>query len=242
MGMGMTEKQGGSDVRANTHARRVRRPTTPGASAIASPATSGSCRRRCATPSWCWRRPAAGLSCFFLPRLLPDGSVNAIRIQRLKHKLGNQANASSEVEFDGATAWLVGDEGRGVPQILAMGTMTRLDCALGTAGLMRQALSHRAAPHGAAQGLRQAPDRAADDEERAGRSGAGKRGRHRAGDAPGARRRPHRARQRRARGRDAPPADADRQVLGLQARQPLRAGGDGMPGRQRLRRRATARA
>jgi putative acyl-CoA dehydrogenase len=64
-----------------------------------------------------------------------------MRIQRLKHKLGNQANASSEVEFEAATAWLVGDEGRGVPQILAMGTITRLDCALGTAGLMRQALS-----------------------------------------------------------------------------------------------------
>ena len=83
---------------------------------------------------------ATGLSCFFLPRLLPDGSVNALRIQRLKHKLGNQANASSEVEFHGATAWLVGDEGRGIPQILAMGTITRLDCALGTAGLMRHAL------------------------------------------------------------------------------------------------------
>src|SRR5689334_663234 len=82
-----------------------------------------------------------GLSCFFLPRVLPDESMNAIRIQRLKDKLGNKANASSEVEFDEATAWLVGDEGRGVPQILEMGTMTRLDCALGTSGLMRQALA-----------------------------------------------------------------------------------------------------
>jgi putative acyl-CoA dehydrogenase len=83
----------------------------------------------------------AGLSCFFLPRLLPDGTVNAIAVQRLKHKLGNHANASSEVEFDGAAAWLVGEVGRGVPQILAMGALTRLDCALGTAGLMRGALS-----------------------------------------------------------------------------------------------------
>ena len=82
-----------------------------------------------------------GLTCFFLPRVLPDGSRNAIRIQRLKDKLGNKANASSEVEFDEAAAWLVGEEGRGVPQILEMGTMTRLDCALGTSGLMRQALS-----------------------------------------------------------------------------------------------------
>jgi len=84
---------------------------------------------------------AAGLSCFFLPRWLPDGSVNAIRIQRLKDKLGNQANASAEVEFDNAHAWLVGEEGRGVPQILEMGTLTRLDCALGSSGSMRQALA-----------------------------------------------------------------------------------------------------
>ncbi|MEO5659253.1 MAG: acyl-CoA dehydrogenase family protein, partial [Polaromonas sp.] len=77
----------------------------------------------------------------FLPRVLPDGSLNSIHIQRLKDKLGNKANASSEVEFGGAMAWLVGEEGRGVPQILAMGTMTRLDCALGTSGLMRQSLS-----------------------------------------------------------------------------------------------------
>jgi putative acyl-CoA dehydrogenase len=84
---------------------------------------------------------AAGPSCFFLPRLLPDGSVNSIAVQRLKHKLGNHANASSEVEFDQAYGWWVGEPGRGVPQILAMGALTRMDCALGTAGLMRQALS-----------------------------------------------------------------------------------------------------
>ncbi len=72
---------------------------------------------------------------------MPDGTRNAMQIMRLKDKLGNKANASSEVEFAGATAWLVGEEGRGVPQILAMGSMTRLDCALGTSGLMRQALS-----------------------------------------------------------------------------------------------------
>ena len=83
----------------------------------------------------------SGLSCLFLPRVLPDGSRNAIAIMRLKDKLGNKANASSEVEFAEATAWLVGQEGRGVAQILEMGSMTRLDCALGTSGLMRQALS-----------------------------------------------------------------------------------------------------
>ena len=139
MGMGMTEKQGGSDVRANSTRAEFE-------------ADDGWGRRyRLTGHKWFMSAPmcdaflvlaqtAQGLSCFFLPRLLPDGNVNALRIQRLKHKLGNQANASSEVEFHGATAWLVGDEGRGIPQILAMGTITRLDCALGTAGLMRHAL------------------------------------------------------------------------------------------------------
>ena len=140
MGMGMTEKQGGSDVRSNTT-----RAEPDGHDAWGE-------RYRLTGHKWFLSAPmcdaflvlaqsAQGLSCFFLPRLLPDGSVNAIALQRLKHKLGNQANASSEVEFNGAQAWLVGEPGRGVPQILAMGALTRLDCALGTAGLMRQALS-----------------------------------------------------------------------------------------------------
>jgi putative acyl-CoA dehydrogenase len=140
MGMGMTEKQGGSDVRANT--------------TRAEPAGNDGWGQRFTVTGHKWffsapmcdaflilAQTASGLSCLFLPRVLPDGGVNAIRIQRLKDKLGNKANASSEVEFHGASAWLVGEEGRGVPQILAMGTMTRLDCALGTSGLMRQALS-----------------------------------------------------------------------------------------------------
>jgi putative acyl-CoA dehydrogenase len=140
MGMGMTEKQGGSDVRANTT-----RAEFDGDDAWGR-------RYRITGHKWFMSAPmcdaflvlaqtGSGLSCFFLPRFTHDGEVNAIAIQRLKHKLGNQANASSEVEFDGALAWLVGEEGRGVPQILEMGTLTRLDCALGTAGLMRQALS-----------------------------------------------------------------------------------------------------
>lgn len=140
MGMGMTEKQGGSDVRANTTRAE------PDGSDAWGP------RMRVTGHKWFFSAPmcdaflvlaqtASGLSCLFLPRVLPDGRLNAIRIQRLKDKLGNKANASSEVEFEGATAWLVGDEGRGVPQILEMGTMTRLDCALGTSGLMRQGLA-----------------------------------------------------------------------------------------------------
>ena len=146
MGMGMTEKQGGSDVRANT--------------TRAAPDGDDAWGRRFALTGhkWFFSAPMcdaflvlaktgsgigdAGLSCFFVPRWRPDGSINPIRIQRLKDKLGNHANASAEVEFDGdTTAWLVGEEGRGVPQILAMGALTRLDCALGTAGLMRQALT-----------------------------------------------------------------------------------------------------
>jgi putative acyl-CoA dehydrogenase len=140
MGMGMTEKQGGSDVRANTT-----QATPDGSDAWGQ-------RFRLVGHKWFFSAPmcdaflvlaqtASGLSCLFLPRVLPDGTVNAIRIQRLKDKLGNKANASSEVEFLDATGWLVGEEGRGIPQILEMGTMTRLDCALGTSGLMRQALS-----------------------------------------------------------------------------------------------------
>lgn len=140
MGMGMTEKQGGSDVRANTT-----RAERSGSDAWGE-------RYTLVGHKWFFSAPMcdgflvlaqapAGLSCFFLPRWLPDGSVNEIRIQRLKDKLGNKANASSEVEFHGAQAWLVGEEGRGVPQILEMGNMTRLDCALGTAALMRQSLS-----------------------------------------------------------------------------------------------------
>ena len=147
MGMGMTEKQGGSDLRANTTQ------ATPDGTDAWGP------RCKLVGHKWFFSAPMcdaflvlaqspAGLSCFFVPRVLPDfenpkgdGTLNTIRVQRLKDKLGNKANASSEVEFQGATAWLVGVEGRGVPQILEMGTMTRLDCALGTSGLMRQALS-----------------------------------------------------------------------------------------------------
>ena len=83
-----------------------------------------------------------GLSCFLMPRFLPDGSVNALRFQRLKDKLGNRSNASSEVEFQAAHAWLIGEEGRGVPTIIEMVTCTRLDCAVASAGLMRLALAN----------------------------------------------------------------------------------------------------
>jgi len=147
LGMGMTEKQGGSDVRANT--------------TRAEPL--GNREYRIVGHKWFFSAPMCdaflilaqapgGLSCFFLPRFTPDGGINGIRIQRLKDKLGDKSNASSEVEFAGARAWLVGEEGRGIPIILEMGTWCRLDCALGTAGLIRGAVAqavhhahHRAA-------------------------------------------------------------------------------------------------
>jgi putative acyl-CoA dehydrogenase len=136
IGMGMTEKQGGSDVRANT--------------TRAEPA--GGRAYRIVGHKWFFSAPMCdaflilaqapgGLSCFLLPRFKPDDSVNAIRIQRLKDKLGDRSNASSEVEFTGAHADLVGEEGRGIATILEMGTYCRLDCVLGTAGLIRGALT-----------------------------------------------------------------------------------------------------
>src|SRR5262249_49882010 len=84
---------------------------------------------------------SGGLTCFLMPRFRPDGSVNALRLQRLKDKLGNRSNASAEVEFAEAFAWRVGEEGRGVRTIIEMVQLTRLDCALGSAGLMRMALA-----------------------------------------------------------------------------------------------------
>ena len=140
MGMGMTEKQGGSDVRSNTT-----RAAFDGADGWGRRYTLSGHKWFLSAPMCdaflVLAQGPGGLSCFLLPRFRPDGSPNAITLQRLKHKLGNQANASAEVEFHDAHAWLVGEEGRGVAQILAMGALTRLDCALGTAGLMRQALS-----------------------------------------------------------------------------------------------------
>jgi len=140
LGMGMTEKQGGSDVRANT--------------TRAVPDGSG---WRITGHKWFLSAPMCdaflvlaqapgGPMCFLLPRFAPDGTVNALRIARLKDKLGDRSNASSEVEFESAYAERVGDEGRGIATILEMGTYCRLDCALGSAGLIRgavvQALHH----------------------------------------------------------------------------------------------------
>jgi putative acyl-CoA dehydrogenase len=131
-GMSMTEKQGGSDVRANT-TRAV--PLGDGDYALTG-------------HKWFTSAPMGdlflvlaqapgGLSCFLLPRVRPDGTRNGMHLQRLKDKLGNRSNASAEVEYDGALAWLVGEEGRGVRTIIEMVNMTRLDCVLGAATGMR---------------------------------------------------------------------------------------------------------
>ncbi|MFF5008275.1 acyl-CoA dehydrogenase family protein [Streptomyces phaeochromogenes] len=136
-GMGMTEKQGGSDVRANTTTAR----------ALAEDGTYELTGHKwfCSAPMsdgfLVLAQAPGGLTCFLVPRVLADGTRNVFRIQRLKDKLGNRSNASAEVEFDGTWARRVGDEGRGVRTIIGMVAATRLDCVLGSAGLMRQAVS-----------------------------------------------------------------------------------------------------
>ena len=136
IGMGLTEKQGGSDVRTNTTRAEPR-----GGNAYAITGHKWFFSAPMCDAFLVLAQAPGGLSCFFMPRRLADGGANAIRIQRLKDKLGNRSNASSEVEFEQAQATRLGEEGRGVPMILEMGVYTRLDCAIGTAGLMRQALA-----------------------------------------------------------------------------------------------------
>jgi putative acyl-CoA dehydrogenase len=136
LGMGMTEKQGGTDVRSNT-TRAIR---------------DGDAYR-ITGHKWFMSAPMCdaflvlaqadeGLTCFFMPRFRPDGSVNAIEFQRLKDKLGNRSNASSEVEFVGAYAMRVGEAGKGIRTIIQMVQLTRQDCAIASAGLMRSGLAH----------------------------------------------------------------------------------------------------
>jgi len=145
IGMGMTEKQGGSDVRSNTTVAKPLGSGGPGGEyIITGHKWFFSCPQNDA--HLVLAQSPNGLSCFFVPRWLPDGSKNPVQIQRLKDKVGNKSNASSEVEFHNAHGWLLGEEGRGVPTIIEMGTYTRLDCALGSTGLLRgavaQALHH----------------------------------------------------------------------------------------------------
>ncbi|AIR96843.1 acyl-CoA dehydrogenase family protein [Streptomyces glaucescens] len=135
-GMGMTEKQGGSDVRTNT---TTATPTAePGVHTLRG-------HKWFTSAPMCdvflvLAQAPGGLSCFLVPRVLPDGTRNTFRVQRLKDKLGNRSNASSEPEFDGTVAWLVGPEGEGVKTIIEMVNCTRLDCVMASATLMRKTL------------------------------------------------------------------------------------------------------
>ena len=135
-GMAMTEKQGGSDVRANTT-----RATPHGDSEYRLTGHKWFCSAPMCDAFLVLAQAPGGLSCFLLPRVLPDGTRNGFQIQRLKDKLGNRSNASSEIELDDAIAWLVGEEGKGVRTIIEMVNHTRLDCIIGSASLMRQAVA-----------------------------------------------------------------------------------------------------
>lgn len=139
IGMGMTEKQGGSDVRSNASTARA---VSNGGRGTEYALTGH---------KWFFSAPMcdahlvtanteAGPCCFYVPRWRPDGSKNPVRIQRLKDKLGNRSNSSSEIEFFDAYGIMLGEEGRGIPTIIEMANHTRLDCVIGSAGLMRQAL------------------------------------------------------------------------------------------------------
>lgn len=134
LGMGMTENQGGTDVRANTTR------ATPVGDAYSIIGNKWFLSAPMSDAFLVLAQAPGGLTCFLMPRFRPDGSVNALRFQRLKDKLGNRSNASSEVEFTEAFAWRVGGEGTGIRTILQMVQLTRLDCAVASAGLMRMAL------------------------------------------------------------------------------------------------------
>ena len=140
LGMGMTERQGGSDVRANTSAAMPVDGGGPGGEYRLSGAKWFTSAPMCDAFLVLAYAPA-GLSCFLMPRVLPDGSRNPLQLMRLKSKLGNKSNASGELEFHDAAAWLVGEEGRGVRTIIDMVSGTRVDCTTWSVALMRQAVA-----------------------------------------------------------------------------------------------------
>ena len=144
VGMAMTEKQGGSDVRANTTRAEPTGIDDAWGREFRLTGHKWFCSAPMSDAFLVLAQAPGGLSCFLVPRVLPDGSRNVFRIQRLKDKLGNRSNASSEIELDGTTAWLVGEEGRGVAAIVQMVTRTRLDCVLGSAAGMRQSVAEAA--------------------------------------------------------------------------------------------------
>ena len=180
-----------------------------------------------------------GLSCFLVPRLLGDGKSNGFRFQRLKDKLGNRSNASSEVEFAGAIGEMVGEPGAGIKTIMDMVTLTRLDCAVASSGADARRACRGRPPHPPSAGVRPTADRPAADAARARRPGARRRRRDRAVVPAGALLRRGGGRPRR--GGLCPRHDAGRQILGLQDRAVGALRGDGVPRRQRLCRGGAAR-
>tara|TARA_R110001599_G_scaffold353826_1_gene599294 strand:- start:69039 stop:70733 length:1695 start_codon:yes stop_codon:yes gene_type:complete len=140
IGMGMTEKQGGSDVRANTTTARALGASGPG-EAYALVGHKWFTSAPMCDAFLVLANTSAGLSCFLVPRWSPDGSKNPIQVQRLKNKMGNVANASSEIELRGALGWMVGEAGRGVNAIIEMVAMTRFDCMIGSTAGQRQAVA-----------------------------------------------------------------------------------------------------
>ena len=221
-GMAMTERQGGSDVRANTTRAR------PDGDGWTLDGHKWFCSAPMSDAFLVLAQAPDGLSCFLVPRVTEDGERNGIRLERLKDKLGNRSNASAEIALEDASATLVGEEGRGVPTILEMVVQTRLDCVLGSAALMRRAVGGGDAPRGAPRGLRPAARRPAADGERARRPLPRVGGGDRDGDAP---------RPRLRRGRAVPaPRHGRREVLGVQGDPAARGRGARVPRRQRLRR------
>ncbi|CAM3663552.1 acyl-CoA dehydrogenase family protein [Parendozoicomonas haliclonae] len=140
IGMAMTEKQGGTDVRANTSRATPRNKPGPG-QLYDIVGHKWFCSAPMCDAFLTLAQTEKGLSCFLMPRWRQDGSKNTMEVQRLKDKLGNKANASSEVEFRNAEAWMLGEEGRGVATIITMVAMTRFDCMVGSSALMRQAVA-----------------------------------------------------------------------------------------------------
>jgi putative acyl-CoA dehydrogenase len=235
IGMAMTEKQGGSRPARGADARR--RATAP---RYRLDGHKWFCSAPMSDAFFTLARLPEGVTCFFVPRSLPDGTRNAIQLQRLKDKCGNRSNASSEIEYRDALAWIVGEPGRGIATLIEMAHHTRFDIVVGVAGMMRaalnQALHH--ARHRTAFGKRLVEHALMENVLADLALGSGGRDAARVPPGRGVRRLIRFGERARAAAR----ADADREVLALQAHHARGPRGDGVPRRQRLRRGSAARA
>ena len=234
IGMAMTEKQGGSDLRA------VQSLAVRDGKSFRLNGQKWFCSAPMSDGFFTLARLAEGVTCFFVPRSLPGGARNPFLIQRLKDKCGNRSNASCEVDYQDTAAWIVGEPGRGIATLISMAHHTRFDIVVGVAGMMRaalnQALHHASHRQAFGKRLEDHPlmanvlaDLALETEAALLTGVPARRGlRRRAG--------------RCARARAAARAHADREVLAVQAHDAGGHRGDGMPGRQRLRGGRPARA